>query len=300
MKLIRALGITMELLSKRRVTAAELADRFEVSNRTIYRDIELISQAGIPVASYTGTDGGFEVMSGFYLTKQHFSLEDLSVIYNLLRGMEGAMGAKPVSIMGKLSSLQPALLNGGNVNKIIFDMSTSELEKNLVHPLLQAINDKRVVSFSYISSTGSNTDRSVEPAALYWGRGAWYLSGYCLLRQASRMFRLSRLSSLKITDDKYQPREEAPASDAEEVQGMQAHLRFDLSAQPRVLEQFPGECIRADDHIDVHTVFYKTEYAVSVVLSYGPKVTIISPDELKHQVLNTMLEIQKLYHVEEK
>ena len=81
MKLDRLLGITMELLTKR-VTATALAARYEVSVRTIYRDVDLINQAGIPIASYPGADGGFELMSGFYLTRQHFSVDDfwLSII----------------------------------------------------------------------------------------------------------------------------------------------------------------------------------------------------------------------------
>lgn len=85
------------------MTATELAARFEVSIRTIYRDVDLINQAGIPVASFTGagTDGGFELMNGFFLTKQHFSVDDFSVIYNLLKGMKGAMGG----INAELSSL---------------------------------------------------------------------------------------------------------------------------------------------------------------------------------------------------
>ncbi|WP_353625960.1 HTH domain-containing protein [Bacillus sp. JCM 19041] len=86
MKLARLLGITMELLTKRRVTATDLAARFEVSIRTIYRDIELINQAGVPVASFSGADGGFELMNGFFLTKQTFSLDDLLLIYSLLKG----------------------------------------------------------------------------------------------------------------------------------------------------------------------------------------------------------------------
>lgn len=306
MKLIRALGITMELLSKRRVTATELAEKFEVSNRTIYRDIELINQAGIPIASYTGTEGGFEVMDGFYLTKQHFSLEDLSVIYSLLKGMEGAMGPKSASLMGKLSSLQPALLQGGSVNPIIFEMSTPESEKERVHSLLQAIQERRIVSFSYTSSTGSTTERSVEPVTLTWGNGKWYLKGHCLLRRENRLFRLSRLSSLQTTEQTFQPREENPESNLMENfyganPGMKSHLRFDRDVQLRVTEQFPEECTFTDEHIDVHTVFYQPDYALSVVLSYGTKVMVISPDELKQRVLHTINEIQQRYcSVEEK
>ncbi|WP_010275600.1 helix-turn-helix transcriptional regulator [Paenibacillus senegalensis] len=312
MKLIRALGITMELLSKRRVTAAELAERFEVSTRTIYRDIELINQAGIPITSYTGTVGGFEVMEGFYLTKQHFSLDDLSVIYNLLKGMEGAIGAKTASILGKLSSLQPALLQARNAAKIIFEMSASGSEKDLVQVLLQAIEDKRVVSFFYTSSMGSHSERSVEPGELLWSHGKWYLKGYCLLRQDNRMFRLSRLSSLKITEHPFRQREDVPESDPDSTResdsesdlesdsvevnhGMQAHLRFDLAARHRVMEQFGEACVCTQDHIDVHTVFYQPSYAVSVVLSYGAEVTVISPEELKQSVLQTIAEIQQRY-----
>lgn len=107
MKLIRSLGIMIELLSKRRVTATDLAARFEVSTRTIYRDIELINQAGVPVVSYTGTDGGFEVMDGYYLTKQYFSLKELSVIYSMLNGMGGIMGPQSVRSWISWSACSP-------------------------------------------------------------------------------------------------------------------------------------------------------------------------------------------------
>lgn len=90
MRLDRLLGITLELLAKKRVTAATLAAKFEVSVRTVYRDVELINQAGIPVASFTGADGGFELMDGFYLTRQHFSVDDLSVIYTRTRISSGS------------------------------------------------------------------------------------------------------------------------------------------------------------------------------------------------------------------
>jgi predicted DNA-binding transcriptional regulator YafY len=295
LKLDRMLGITMELLTKRRVTATELAVRFEVSIRTIYRDVDLINQAGIPVASFTGTDGGFELMNGFFLTKQHFSVDDFSVIYNLLKGMEGAMGGQSTSLMHKLSSLQPALLNGGLHDKIIFDMSTSESEKAIVHQLLHAINWTRVIAFSYTSATGTSSQRNVEPISLYWERGAWYLEGYCLSHQAKRFFRVSRITRLDVLDDHFHPREISSLPAEEEVQGLHVHLRFDLTAQPRVFEQFQGECTDHGDYIDVHTVFYSQEYAISIILSYSSKVTIISPDELKQALMEKINEIQKLY-----
>jgi predicted DNA-binding transcriptional regulator YafY len=289
------LGITLELMTKKRVTATELANRFEVSIRTIYRDIELINQAGIPIVSYTGTDGGFELMSGFFLTRQHFSVEDLSVIYSLLKGMGGSLENKSTSIMNKLSSLQPALINGKTHDKLIFDISTSDTEKQFLHLISDAIHQTKLISFTYTSSSGTITHRRVEPMTLYWERGIWYLQAYCLSSRALRFFRVSRMMHLDISNDLFQPRTLPPAQEKGETLGTKVHLRFDIHAQPRVGDQFPGEWEQIEDKIEVHTVFYKREYAISVILSYGTKVEIISPEDLKIDVFKQLKEIIKKY-----
>ncbi|CAH1200590.1 hypothetical protein PAECIP111893_01478 [Paenibacillus plantiphilus] len=299
MRLDRMLGITLELMTKRRVTATELAARFEVSVRTVYRDIELINQAGIPVASFTGAEGGFELMDGFFLTKQHFSVDDFSLIYNLLKSMEGAIGSKFTTLLHKLGSLHPALLNGERDDKLIIDLSTAENEKPIIHPLFNAIHETKVVAFSYTSASGTSSERNVEPNRLYWEKGAWYLEGYCLLRRAKRFFRITRMAALQISEATFRPRDqpiEVSAAPVEEAfQGTEVHLRFDPAARQRVLEQFPSECIHQETHIDVKTIFYVREYALSVVLSYGSKVEIMKPDDLKQDLLKAIEDIQQLY-----
>ncbi|MFS0919646.1 helix-turn-helix transcriptional regulator [Brevibacillus sp. 179-C 1.1 NHS] len=189
-------------------------------------------------------------------------------------------------------------MNGGNNESIIFNLSTVEGKKNTIHPLSEAVHQRRVTIFSYISASGMVTERRVEPLHLFWERGAWYLEAYCLLRQAKRIFRLSRITALEVTDEIFQPREEPTSQDEEEtqeVQGTLAHLRFDPAVQLRVLEQFPGECTHHGTYIDLHKVFYKRDYAISVVLSYGSKVEIISPDDLKADVCKEIQEIQQRY-----
>ncbi|PYI57366.1 helix-turn-helix transcriptional regulator [Paenibacillus flagellatus] len=295
MRLDRMLGITMELLTNKRVTAAQLAARFEVSVRTIYRDVELINQAGIPVASFAGADGGFELMDGFFLTKQHFSVEDFSVIYHLLKSMDGAAGGAFAAVRRKLGSLHPALTNGGSAETVLFDLSTTESEKAVVQPLCEAIRQTNPIAFSYTSANGTVSHRQVEPLRLYWGRGAWYLEGYCLTRHAKRLFRLSRMAELQVSGETFRPREAFDEPPQEQPQGTPLHLRFDRNAQPRVFEQFPGECVDQGTHIDVHTIFYQKEYALSVVLSYGAKVEIVSPEELKGDLLQTIADIQQRY-----
>lgn len=297
MRLDRLLGITMELLVKKRVTATELAARFEVSVRTIYRDIDLINQSGIPIVSFSGTDGGFELMDGFFLTKQHFSIDDFSMIYHLLKGIEDAVGGfQFTSLANKLSSLQPAVLNGGLQKKIVFDLSASEGEKAIVLPLLQAINQSRRITCTYTNAYGQISEREIEPENLLWERGSWYLEGYCLLRKEKRYFRLSRITNLEVLEEMFFPRVKSKCEVVHgQEQGTDVHLRFDLTAQPRVFEQFPGESTHHGNFVDVKTVFYSRDYALSVILSYGSKVEILSPDDLKRDLMEKVKEIYDIY-----
>ncbi|WP_435923486.1 helix-turn-helix transcriptional regulator [Paenibacillus sp. DYY-L-2] len=295
MKLDRLLAITLELMAKKRVRASDLAARFEVSTRTIYREIELINQAGIPVVSFTGADGGFEIMDGFFLSKQHFTVQDFSVIYQLLQSVEGTVGDRFTLLKDKLGSLHPKLSNREYTDDILLELSTSQDEKETVRVIYHAIQRKKVIGFSYRSASGTVTGRRVEPDRLVWDRGAWYLDGYCLSRRAPRLFRVSRISALLVQEERFQPREPAPAFPEDKPLGMHARLRFERSAEPRVSEQFAGQCRYSGDHIEVETVFYTEAYALSVVLSYGSKVIVLSPPELKEALFREIREIRGRY-----
>ncbi|WP_019637096.1 helix-turn-helix transcriptional regulator [Paenibacillus fonticola] len=295
MRLDRLLGIALELMAKKRVTAAELAAKFEVSIRTVYRDVELINRAGIPVASFTGADGGFELMNGFFLTRQYFSVDDLSVIYMLLKAMEGAMGGAVAPAMRKLASLNPLLANEGSHEAVILNISTLDFERDYVQELFRAVRQSRVVRLEYTSTSGTATERSVEPLNLLWEKGIWYLEGYCRSRQSKRYFRVSRITSLDVSEELFVPRQISDESEQDEIQGIHAHLRFDLTVRTRVLEQFPGECVYQGDWIDVYTTFYKKEYALSVIASYGMNVEIVSPAELQDDVIAHIEAIRQHY-----
>ncbi|RIX48723.1 YafY family transcriptional regulator [Paenibacillus nanensis] len=294
MKLDRLLAITMELLTKKRVRASELAARFEVSTRTIYREIELINQAGFPVVSFTGADGGFELMDGFFLTKQQFTVQDFSIIYKLIQGIESAVSGKYTTLKHRIGSLHPKM-SEEDTDDILLDLSTAPEEKEPVRMLSAAIHARKAVSFNYRSSTNDVTERSVEPAKLYWERGAWYVEGYCLSRRANRWFRISRITRLQLLEEHFLPREPVPDSPANPPLGIAAHLRFEPAAEPRVSEQFREECRHCGDHIEVKTVFYKLEYAVSIILSYGSKVVVVSPPELKEAVSAELKATQSRY-----
>ena len=284
-RLARLLGMTLELMAKRRVTAAELADKFEVSVRTVYRDMELISQAGIPVVSYNGADGGYELTSGYFVSRQHFSVEDLSVIFSLLKAMEGAMGGSVSSAMRKLSSLHPKLADGEGREAVVLDLSVPDSERCHVQELYRAVRQRQVVRFTYTDAAGTTSDRCVEPVNLLWSKGAWYVEAYCRTRRAMRYFRVSRIERLEVTEEKFVPRESGHEPAREETPGIRVRLRFDLSVRTRVLEQFPGECEYLGDCIEVRTTFYRKEYALSVIASYGTHVEIVAPDDLRDGVI---------------
>lgn len=296
MQLDRLLAITLELMTKKRVRASELAKRLEVSTRTIYRAIDLINQAGIPVVSYTGADGGFELMDGFHLTRQHFSVEDFTMIYQMLQSLEQEVGGGMTNVKHKLASLHPNLANKDRSHKVLIDLSTTAEERSSVRTILEATDQLRTIGFTYQKAYDSLQGREVEPGKLFWERGAWYLEGYCLNKEAKRTFRVSRMSNLKMLERTFQPRHNHTDTGEQTPSGFHAHLRFLPSAAPRVTEQFKEECRQIDDQgYEVQTVFYDMQYAVSVALSYGAKVTVLSPPELKDALLSTIREIEQIY-----
>lgn len=186
-------------------------------------------------------------------------------------------------------------MKGGINPKVLFDLSCAESEKAVISSLFEAVHQTRVVEFSYTNGSGEVSERQVEPSQLCWAYGVWYLEGYCLLRRAKRTFRISRISQLQVSEKTFQPRKELPNSSPSAYQGMKVHLRFDLHAQPRVSERFQDECIHQGTHIDVHTIFYSKEYALSIILSYGSQVEIISPDSLRQDLIKLTDEIRGIY-----
>ena len=296
MRLDRLLGIALELMAKKRVTAAELAEKFEVSVRTVYRDIELINQAGIPVVSYAGSEGGYELADGYFVTRQYFSVDDLSVIHSLLKAMEGAMGGTVSSAMRKLSSLHPQL---AGEEAVVLGMSVPERDRHHVQELFKAIRQRHVVRLAYTDAAGTSSERSVEPMNLLWSKGVWYLEAYCRKQQAKRYFRVSRIDRLGVTEEVFVRRQLEEEPEREEAQGIRAHLRFDLSVRMRVLEQFPGECTYHGDCIEVRTTFYRKEYALSVIAGYGTHVDIVSPDDLRDEVVAHLDSIRR-HHARER
>ena len=228
MKVDRLVSIIMILLEKERIGAQELADLFEVSPRTIYRDIDTINMAGIPVRSTSGVGGGFEIMQKYKIDKNVFSTSDLSAILMGLSGLSNVMrGDELVNALAKVKSFIPADRAKDielKANQICIDLSPWMGNRN-IQPYLEmiktALQGSKLLSFEYVAHHGNKSTRTVEPYQLVLKSSHWYLQGYCHKRNDFRLFRLSRISNLQMHEEGFTLRDyEKPQLDFDDILAM--------------------------------------------------------------------------------
>ena len=190
MQMNRLFQIVYYLLENGKSTAPELAERFEVSTRTIYRDLDTISAAGIPIYAIPGKGGGISLLENYVLDKSLFSEKEQEQILMALQGIASTEGENADELLSKLSALFQIKwtdwieVDFSNWNKNKADQVFSEIKK--------AIFDRRMITFSYFGSDGQHLSRSVKPLKLIFKSNDWYLYGFCLLRNDYRFFKLTR------------------------------------------------------------------------------------------------------------
>ena len=201
MKIDRLIGILSILLQRDRVTAPYLAEKFEVSRRTINRDIDVLSKAGIPIVTSQRVGGGISIMDGYKIDRTLLTSSDMQAIFAGLRSLDSVSGTNRYrQLMQKLSPNEADLVNVDHT--VIVDLSnwdkSAVLEK--FELIKYAIEKRQRIAFHYYSPKGEQ-DRSIEPYHLIFQWSNWYVWGYCLLREDYRMFRLSRMADLKNTGE---------------------------------------------------------------------------------------------------
>ncbi|RKP51582.1 YafY family transcriptional regulator [Cohnella endophytica] len=293
MKVQRLLGITMILLSQRRVNAQTLADKFEVSLRTIYRDLETINTAGIPIVSFTGTTGGYEIMEKFRIDRQIVTFDDLQSILVALKGVQASLDDQEMDgLLTKIKALvarseQNQMEEAGET--LIFDTNLwngSRLkDKSILASLRQASKNRSVISFRYTNTEGVGEQREAEPIGIAWKGYAWYLYAYCRLRGDYRTFRLSRLSELRVHLEHYKNRgvrmEELDARWGNRETGptIDLLLHFRPRLRIRVEEAFGHDKVEVqeDGSMLVKASYPEGHWLYGMLLSYGPDVRVIKP-----------------------
>ena len=186
------------LLEKGKLPAAELARHFEVSVRTIYRDVDALSAAGVPIYAATGRNGGVTLMDHYVLNRAALSDEEQGSLLTALRSLSATPGLGDQETLSKLS----ALFRREEPDWLEVDLShwgDSTESNNKFQTLRESILSHKIIAFTYVSSYGQTTSRQVLPVKLVFKGRAWYLQGFCLERQAYRTFRISRILKLTVT-----------------------------------------------------------------------------------------------------
>lgn len=309
MRIDRLVSIIMILLDKKRMGAQELADMFEVSSRTIYRDIDAINLAGIPVRSTSGVGGGFEIMSEYKVDKQVFSTADLSAILMGLSGLSNMIrGDELVNTLAKVKSFIPAEKAKDieiAANQICIDLSPWIGNRN-IQPYLKtiktALQDHKLLCFEYTAHRGNKSARTVEPYQLVLKSSHWYFYGYCRNRNDYRLFRLSRMSDLQMRQETFIPRDyQKPTLDFEKILvSMQTDIKIRIhkSILDRVLEFCTYEHFMPDgaEHYIVNFPFIENEYYYDILLGFGDKCECLEPPHIRAKMKQKINEIAVIYN----
>ena len=308
MKTDRLVSIILILLDKKRIDAQTLAEMFEVSLRTIYRDMDAINMAGIPVRSTPGVGGGFEIMPQYKLDKNVFSTADLSAILMGLSNLSDVMrGDELLNALAKVKSFIPAGKAKDiemKANQICIDLSPWMGNRN-IQPYLKimqtALQLNRLLSFEYMDHHGKQTMRTIEPCQLVLKGNHWYIHGYCRLREDFRLFKLSRMKALQIEETIFTPRNHIrPILDfADILETMQKKItiRIHKSILERVLDYCTYDDLVPDggEHYIIAFPFIENDYYYDILLSFGDKCECLEPLSIRTEMKNRIQKIAVLY-----
>ncbi|ELP8596270.1 YafY family transcriptional regulator [Listeria monocytogenes] len=308
MKVDRLMSIVLILLDKEHISAQELADRFEVSLRTIYRDIDAIDLAGVPIRSTPGVGGGFEIMPNYKMDSKVFSTADLSAILMGLSSLSNMVrGDELINALAKIKSFIPADRAKEielKANQIYIDLSQWTGNNNIqphVEIIKVALQENKLLTFEYIAHQGNKTVRIVEPYQLVMKSSHWYLYGYCQNRNDFRLFRLSRMSGLKILEDTFTLRDfrkpQLEMEDIVAVMQIEIKIRIHQSIIDRVLDYCSYENFYPDgeEHYIVSFPFIENDYHYDILLSFGDKCECLEPLHIREKMKRRIYDIVSIY-----
>ncbi|WMJ75936.1 MULTISPECIES: helix-turn-helix transcriptional regulator [unclassified Sedimentibacter] len=285
MQINRLFEIIYILLQKQTVTAKELALRFEVSPRTIYRDVESLSSAGIPIYMSRGKGGGISLLPDFVLDKAVMTDEEKEKILSSLR----AVGAVDLSEENKALQKFISLFGEAYADWIEVDFSSwynCDGETKTFQTLKTCVLKKKIVSFQYSNTKGEQILRTVEPLKLCFKGGAWYLFGYCKTRMDFRFFKLRRIKNLEIRGEAVEhtaPRHVKAETDYnEEFVSLKLHLAAEMAF--RVYEEFSQYEKQEDGSFICKIDYPRGEWLFYYILSFGKNCEVLEPEDIRVEI----------------
>lgn len=299
MKIDRLIGIILVLLQKDKVTAPYLAERFEVSRRTINRDIEDICKAGVPVVTLQGSNGGISIAAGYKIDRRFFTARELDAVLAGLQGLDSvSQDKKYKNIIDKFLAGKETVAGSGH---IAIDLSSHY--KNTLAPKInmiqQGIDCGTRIQFTYFSRSGEQ-QLMLEPYLIVFQWSSWYVFGFSPKHGQFRLFKLNRLWNLQNTAESYEPREiptNTPDFSAFFTDDINAVVSFHQSVKYRLIEEYGTECYREteDGRLLFAFPFTSKEYLLTWVLSFGDKAELLAPKDLRTEIKNRLKHSLELY-----
>lgn len=284
------------LLDKKTISATTLAKELEVTTRTIYRDIDKLTLAGVPVYTTQGRDGGISLLPNYVLNRALLTNQEQEQILLGLKNISGVyQGTNELLI--KLEGL----FKREQVDWIEVDLTSwanNEKETDLFESIKEAILNKKIITFMYLGSNQTRTIRIVKPIKLVFKASAWYMQAFCLTKNDYRTFKLFRIKDVVVTKEVFTDTLKAPSIviDTEKI-GTKCILQFDLEIANRVYEEFlEDNIVRQGDYLIVTSNMPQDFWLASYILTFGRHCKILEPKQLQTMVKSEIEKMQKIYN----
>ena len=298
MKIDRLIGILSVLLQKETVTAPELAELFEVSRRTINRDIDTLCYAGIPIRTKQGAGGGIYIARGYRIDRTVLTSKDMQTILAGLRSLDSISGSGYYGqLMEKLQTGSSDLLSGKD--SMLIDLSSwyKESLAPKIALIQDAIESRHLLRFDYFAPSGESR-RTIEPYYVVFKWSSWYVWGWCNKRKDFRLFKLNRMDNVILTDKTFECRE-VPVPDLSNEKvfkgGIKVRTLFDPDVKWRLIEEFGPKCFEEtkDGRLLFSTEYTDMDNLISWILTFGGKAEVIEPEEARKKLLEIAELIEK-------
>ena len=300
MKTDRLIGILSLLLQEEKVTAPELAERFEVSRRTINRDIEDLCMAGIPIRTARGTGGGISIMDGYRMDRTILTSKDMRMILAGLRSLDSMSGSSYYRrLMEKLQAGSSEFVSGRD--SILIDLSSwyRDTLAPKIETIQDAVENRHLIRFRYYAPSGES-DRTVEPYYLVFRWSSWYLWAWCLDRKDFRLFKLNRMDGVQETDKSFGGRAVSmPDLSNEKIfpGGIRVKVLFEQDQKWRLVEEFGPRCFTVhDDGRLLFTADYTDmESLVTWIMTFGDKAEVLQPETAREKIASMARNMVRVY-----
>lgn len=305
LKIDRLLAIITYLLNRDIVSGKHLAEKFEVTERTIQRDVDTINMAGIPIVSIRGAGGGYKIIDTYKFSKQPSNEEDMESITLALKSLYSALENEKISnTLEKVKSICPKKPS----NNINVDFSIVKENKKIakyIKIIDEAILNKHKIEFLYVNAVNYSRDRIIEPVSLEFKWYSWYLVAYCTEKKDYRIFKLIRMDNLKLTEIQFTNNHDNNGNLFDELMSNDSRKYINLlfkcskTSITAVSEYMPGvkfTKITENDYRGELTVAENERMWFAFLLSFGEDIEVIEPESVKQRLVEHSQKIIDKYN----